>query len=844
MTRKHVHSPAFRAVSIVLTMLFMWGFGLSVLLVLMHISIGFADNDADFRKAFLELTDDEELEDIVNYAETYMRSLDAPGEGYESAIKSYQMQYSPDNTNYRFVLSDKNDKEGGVLLQNDPSYNPDADVMASAVRTVTLTLNDRYYPVQKEFTDPVKSFNGIIYGDNSQYLADPKEYDIWFFTDDAVDAAFHNDLNVLTYDEPYTDWKYFRTETEAKTYDYEGEYGSGAKWEIISYSGTNLADAEQFQQNTSAAIAGAAGAADSGAEPAEDNSRAQVVVQVNAFRTIQESRVKLQTYYEMKASGVDVRASDPALETKLSKSLKITIMGHRVDTMECNLVTYLPVELNVHDNIRTNYAVFHSLFRRGEHAVVLLFTCLVLTVISSIVMCSSAGHTDGSERITASRVHGIFYELIWLLPLLATVLAAMAMQEFAYHVSSYRMIAIFCAGMVLVIAACCTFWLYTTAIRAKNGTFWTSFGVVRLFRFFFSLVRTNLHSTFAAVGYLFFLLALHLMVHRWNLLMLPLMFVDLITLIGVAYCIYAYFELHRHVRHMENGDFEPAEHPVALGGDFARFDSSLEQITDRVGEIVARQTRAEHLRTELITNVSHDLKTPLTSIVNYVDLLSREPMQSEAAAEYLDVLKRQAARLKKLTIDLEDASKASTGNLTVELVPTNIPVLLSQLAGEYEEQLAAKDMTLILNVPQEPITILADGRQIWRVFDNLLNNAYKYTLPGTRIYLEVQTGDDQVVITVKNISASPLNISADALMERFVRGDSSRHTEGSGLGLSIARDLTKLQNGVLELKTDGDLFKAILRFPLYHAPEPPAEEQDDAAPDPDAPADEKPDDQA
>ena len=167
MTRKHVHSPAFRAVSIVLTMLFMWGFGLSVLLVLMHISIGFADNDADFRKAFLELTDDEELEDIVNYAETYMRSLDAPGEGYESAIKSYQMQYSPDNTNYRFVLSDKNDKEGGVLLQNDPSYNPDADVMASAVRTVTLTLNDRYYPVQKEFTDPVKSFNGIIYGDNS-----------------------------------------------------------------------------------------------------------------------------------------------------------------------------------------------------------------------------------------------------------------------------------------------------------------------------------------------------------------------------------------------------------------------------------------------------------------------------------------------------------------------------------------------------------------------------------------------------------------------------------------------------------------------------------------------------
>lgn len=853
MTRKHVHSPAFRALFIVLTMLFMWGFGLSALLVLMNISIGFADTDAGFRKAFLEQTDDEKVEDVINYAETYLRSLNSPREGFESALKSYEMQFSPDNTNYRFVITDSN---GKVLLQNAPDYNPNADVMASAVKNITLTKGELHYQIQKYFDDPLKSFNAIIYDDNSQYLMTPSEFDIWFFTDDAVDAAFHNDLSVLTYDDLYTDWKFFRTETEANTYDYESEYGSGVTWEILSYSGINPADPAQF--HPASAEAGTApqnseperaegGTEVSGTDAAEDDSQGQVVVLVSAYRSIQESRIKLQKYYELKNAGTKITASDPALEQKLMKGLMITIRGQRIESESCNLVTYLPVQLTVHDNIRTNYAVFHSLFRRGEHAVVLLFACLVLTVICSIVMCSCAGYTDGTDRITASRIHGIFYELIWLLPPAATILAAMAMQGFSNEVASYRMIAIFCAGMVLVIAACCTFWLYTTAIRAKNGTFWTSFGFVRLFRFFFSLFRTNLLTTFAAVGYLFFLFALHLMVHRLNLLMLPLMIVDLITLIGVAYCIYSYFELHRHVRHMENGDFEPTEHPVQLGGDFASFDCSLNEITDRVGEIVAQQTRADHLRTELITNVSHDLKTPLTSIVNYVDLLSREPMQTDAAAEYLDVLKRQAARLKKLTIDLVDASKASTGNLTVELVPTNIPVLLSQLAGEYEEQLAAKDMTLILNVPDEPITILADGRQIWRVFDNLLNNAYKYTLPGTRIYLEVQTEEDSVRITVKNISAAPLNISADALMERFVRGDSSRHTEGSGLGLSIARDLTKLQNGVLELKTDGDLFKAILHFPLYHAPEPPAEEQDDAAqpadeaPDADAPADDKPD---
>ena len=289
----------------------------------------------------------------------------------------------------------------------------------------------------------------------------------------------------------------------------------------------------------------------------------------------------------------------------------------------------------------------------------------------------------------------------------------------------------------------------------------------------------------------------------------------------LVYCIYAYFELHKHVREMESGNFEPATHPLPLGGDFARFDDSLNDITHSIEDVVARQTRAEHLRTELITNVSHDLKTPLTSIVNYVDLLSREPMQTEAAGEYLDVLRRQAARLKKLTIDLVDASKASTGNLNVELMPTDLQVLLSQIAGEYEGQLAAKELSLVLNAPEEPLTILADGRQIWRVFDNLLNNACKYALTGTRVYLDVCAENDLVKITLKNISALPLNVSPEVLMERFVRGDASRHTEGSGLGLSIARDLTALQNGILALSTDGDLFKVHLEFPLYHAPEEP-----------------------
>ena len=551
-----------------------------------------------------------------------------------------------------------------------------------------------------------------------------------------------------------------------------------------------------------------------------DNS---VRVRVQAYSNVREMTLTMEEYYNMKVTGTPVVAADPELERKLMKGLDIKIYAEHMETKRCRLMVYLPEQLEVQDSIRANYMVYHSLFRHGEWAVIIMFIFLVLTVISCIAMCTTAGYTDESGEIRASRVHSIIYELFWLLPCATLALSGAIVRLLFFVQCSYRLLTIFSVGMILVIAATCILWLYTTAIRAKMGTFWSSFGYYRLFRYLISLFRNSTLVVLAAVLYALILFILNCLVlpdlHSTHIGLYLILGLDLLTLIAIAYCIYSYFELHRHVRQMETGDFSPAEHPVPLTADFSRFDRSLNEITDRVEDIVAKQTKAEHLRTELITNVSHDLKTPLTSIVNYVDLLSREPMQTETAAEYLEVLQRQAARLKKLTIDLVDASKASTGNLTVELMPTDIRVLLSQLAGEYEEQLEKRDLMLMQNMPDEALTILADGRQIWRVFDNLLNNACKYALGGTRVYLDVKRDNDTVFITVKNISAAPLNISADQLMERFVRGDASRHTEGSGLGLSIAKDLTALQNGVLELQTDGDLFKAILRFPLYHAPD-------------------------
>lgn len=244
-----------------------------------------------------------------------------------------------------------------------------------------------------------------------------------------------------------------------------------------------------------------------------------------------------------------------------------------------------------------------------------------------------------------------------------------------------------------------------------------------------------------------------------------------------------------------------------------KHEENLQSIQLGIQKAVDEQTRAERMKTELITNVSHDIKTPLTSIVNYVDLLEKEDIQPEKAKEYVDVLNRQAARLKKLTEDLVEASKASSGSLPVHLAPTDVNVLLSQLAGDYLEKLEAAQLEPIFRpAPSQPV-IQADGQLLSRVLGNLFSNICKYAMPGTRVYFESAADENTVSLTFKNISKYELNIPAEELMARFVRGDRSRHTEGSGLGLSIAQSLTELQGGTFRLEIDGDLFKAVVTFP-------------------------------
>jgi len=271
--------------------------------------------------------------------------------------------------------------------------------------------------------------------------------------------------------------------------------------------------------------------------------------------------------------------------------------------------------------------------------------------------------------------------------------------------------------------------------------------------------------------------------------------------------------LERFARRLSEGELEEKLEARAMTGDARRFAACLNGIGDGMARAVEERTKSERMRTELITNVSHDIKTPLTSIVNYVDLMKKENVTGEPMRGYIAVLERQSARLKKLTEDLIEASKAASGVVPVQLETCDWSVLLDQALGEYDGKLRAAGLEVIRREPEGAVTVTADGRLVWRVMDNLLSNIVKYAMPGTRVYVALVPGMHEAHLTWRNVSRDPIDVPGEELTERFTRGDAARSTEGSGLGLSIARSLTELMGGTLSVFVDGDLFKATVTLP-------------------------------
>ncbi len=283
-------------------------------------------------------------------------------------------------------------------------------------------------------------------------------------------------------------------------------------------------------------------------------------------------------------------------------------------------------------------------------------------------------------------------------------------------------------------------------------------------------------------------------------------FVALVLYLAILYAAYSFRTLMESGKALAEGDLRYKTNLKQLMLCFRSHGENLNKIGEGMEIAVADKIKSERFKTELITNVSHDIKTPLTSIINYTDLLSREPLEGNAK-EYTEVLSRQSTRLKKLIEDLIEASKASTGNVTLAPEKLDVCQIVRQSLGEYMERLERANLQVVQLLPEEPCYALVDGRQMWRVFDNLYSNICKYAMPGTRVYVVVTAEPDSVTVSMKNISRDVLTTASEELTERFVQGDVSRASEGSGLGLNIAKSLTELQKGTFRIHCDGDLFR-------------------------------------
>ena len=293
-------------------------------------------------------------------------------------------------------------------------------------------------------------------------------------------------------------------------------------------------------------------------------------------------------------------------------------------------------------------------------------------------------------------------------------------------------------------------------------------------------------------------------------------------LLDIVFWIWCYYKIMKEVNKFK--EIHDATEKIYKGDTNIKIDESLytgllKELAIYINDIAGGFTNAvnesiksERMKTELITNVSHDIKTPLTSIINYVDLLKQEDIKDEKAKEYIEVLDNKSQRLKKLIEDLVEASKASSGNIKITKEVLNVNELLNQITGEFEDKFEKRGLKTISKLPEEKVFIKADSRYLYRVLENVYSNVAKYAEENSRVYVDCVIENNEVAIYVKNISKDELNISADELMQRFVRGDKSRNTEGSGLGLSIAKSLTELQDGTFNIYLDGDLFKVAIKF--------------------------------
>ena len=455
------------------------------------------------------------------------------------------------------------------------------------------------------------------------------------------------------------------------------------------------------------------------------------------------------------------------------------------------------------------------------------FFSIIILIGSVIFLFYGAGHVDDKPGITLSWIDKIPLDIFAFVVLMVWTYASFYIynhgfpdiainfyQQGYYYgfakASIIKYIMVIVGGVIPFLQFTLLFSL-SVATRIKYGNWYKNTLIYYIGTIISNLLQIGGYfPTFLLGSFVFWLIFYFLVQLQLYVLLGIFLFVASYALFWRAY---ESVLLKKAIHKFANGETDFSFHTSKLSHFFKVQADDLYKIKDFAEANAKKSIRAEHLQNELITNVSHDIKTPLTSIINYVNLL-QSVEDPEQAKKYLAVLEKQSKRLQKLTEDLIEASKASTGNITVNIMPNDLHELLEQAVGEYTDRFDACKLEIVTNIPDNARSVMADGRLLWRIFSNLFSNLVKYAQPKTRVYINsVRTIDNNIMISIKNVSREALNISAEELTQRFVRGDESRHSEGSGLGLNIVENLVNLQNGHFNIVIDGDLFRTNVILP-------------------------------
>jgi len=464
--------------------------------------------------------------------------------------------------------------------------------------------------------------------------------------------------------------------------------------------------------------------------------------------------------------------------------------------------------LKVKDVVYLNKEAYEKWQPLGLVGLVLLIASFLGVLITVIYLTIAAGRRGEDNEIYLSWFDGIKTEVFVIMVLMSLAFCVLFITQLSYDLSSLYGIPIFVIlAVILNETGLITYLSFVR--RIKSNTFISNSMIAGIFRCFKAGISLGKMTTLVIIkfaGYIIINILLHsyIFIFFFNVYVLYLL---LNSCIGRT-------KILAGTKKISSGSIEFKIDTRDLKGEYLILAEEINNIGEGLHHAVEKSVKDERLKTDLITNVSHDIKTPLTSIINYVDLLKRENIEDERINGYIKVLDNKSQRLKTLTEDLVEASKISSGNIVLEFVNINFNELVLQTNGEFDNKFKEKNLEVIANFPEHPIIISGDGRRIWRILENLYNNICKYAMENTRVYIDLIVSNYDMLFIIKNISKYPLNIDSSKLTERFIRGDVSRNTEGSGLGLSIAKNLTELQKGQFEIYLDGDLFKVTIKFPI------------------------------